>query len=80
LESKSDGSDISPGTELFHQNDSGQPAGMVVLSAVNAENPNWIDFQIECKLEALEHGEIHLGSNQGPVLKIDPLPYPLLEI
>jgi hypothetical protein len=65
---------------LFHQDDPEQPAGMVVLSAVNAENPNWIDFQIECKLEALEHGEIHLGSKQGPVLKIDPLPYSLLEI
>jgi hypothetical protein len=80
LESEPNGFDISPGTELFYQDDPDQPAGMVVLSAVNEENPNWIDFQIECKLEALEHGEIHLGSNQGPVLKIDPLPYPLLEI
>ena len=80
LESEPNGFDISPGTELFYQDDPDQPAGMVVLSAVNAENPNWINFQIECKLEALEHGEIHLGSNQGPVLKIDPLPYPLLEI
>jgi len=80
FESYPDGSDISPGTELFHQDDPDQPAGMVVLSSVSAEKPNWVNFQIECKLEALEHGEIHLGSPQGPVLKIDTLPYPLLEI
>ena len=80
LESGPDEHGILPGTELFHQDDPDQPAGMVVLSSVNAEKPNWIDFQIECKLDALERGEIRLGSNQGPVLKIDTLPYPLLEI
>jgi hypothetical protein len=37
-------------------------------------------LQIECKLDALEAGDIHLGSFDGPVLKIDPLPYPLIEI
>lgn len=71
---------ISPGTELFHQDDPEQPAGMVVLSAHNPIKHSRIDFQIECKLEALERGEIRLGSNQGPVLKIEPLPYSLLEI
>jgi hypothetical protein len=35
---------------------------------------------VECKLEALEYGEIHLGSPQGPVLKIDLLPYSFTEI
>jgi hypothetical protein len=35
---------------------------------------------VECKSEALEHGDIRLGSVDGPVLKIDPLPYPLIEI
>ncbi len=69
-----------PGTELFHSNDPSQPAGMVVLSSRAPENRGRIDLQIECKLEALENGEIHLGSTDGPVLKIDLLPYPLLEI
>ena len=69
-----------PGTELFHSADPGQPAGMVVLSAKSARDSRRIDFQIECKLDALESGEIHLGSIDGPVLKIDPLPYPLLDI
>jgi len=69
-----------PGTELFHSKDPGQPAGMVVLSARCPTNSERVDLQIECKLEALEGGEIHLGSVEGPVLKIDPIPYPLLEI
>lgn len=69
-----------PGSELFHNNDHGQPAGMVVLSSKHPADPGRIDLQIECKLEALEGGEIHLGSAAGPVLKIDELPYPLIEI
>jgi folate-binding protein YgfZ len=71
---------IAPSTELFHANDPSQPAGMVVLSSPSPTEPNRIDLQVECKLDALESGEIHLGSVQGPVLKIDPLPYPFIEI
>ena len=71
---------ITPGAELFQVNDPAQPAGMVVLSSPSPTEPNKIDLQVECKLEALESGEIHLGSAQGPVLKIDSLPYPLIEI
>lgn len=70
----------APRVELFHPEDPTQPAGMVVLSAPNPQKANWVDFQIECKLEALELGQIHLGSSEGPVLKIDSLPYPLIEI
>ena len=70
----------TPGTELFYSGDPNQPAGMVVLSAPNMGDAKKIDLQVECKLEALESGSIHLGSVDGPVLQIDPLPYPLLEI
>ncbi|QWD69229.1 folate-binding protein YgfZ [Polynucleobacter sp. VK25] len=70
----------APGTELFHSADPGQPAGMVVLSAQSPYISGRTDIQIECKLEALETGEIHLGGTDGPVLKIDSLPYPLIEI
>ncbi|OYY20681.1 MULTISPECIES: folate-binding protein [unclassified Polynucleobacter] len=69
-----------PGVELFQDSDASQPCGMVVLAAANPENSDRIDFQLECKLDALEAGEIHLGNSDGPVLKIDQLPYPLLEI
>jgi folate-binding protein YgfZ len=74
------GSSIAPATELFHVNDPSQPAGMVVLSSPSPTDPNRIDLQVECKLDALGGGEIHLGSVQGPVLKIDSLPYPFIEI
>jgi folate-binding protein YgfZ len=74
------GASFSPGVEIFDSNDASQPAGMVVLSAQSVFDPSHIDLQIECKLEALEHGEIRLGSVDGPVLKMDPLPYPLIEI
>ena len=74
------GVSIAPATELFQVNDPSQPAGMVVLSSPSPTDPNRIDLQVECKLDALESGEIHLGSVQGPVLKIDSLPYPFIEI
>ncbi|SNX28564.1 hypothetical protein SAMN06295945_0896 [Polynucleobacter meluiroseus] len=70
----------APGTELYHSGDLSQPAGMVVLSAPNPLEPGRIDMQVECKLDALQNGDIHLGSISGPVLKIDALPYLLLEI
>ena len=76
----SDESLFKPGAELFSANDASQPAGMVVLATRNPGDANRIDLQIECKLEALESGEIHLGGPEGPVLKMDLLPYPLLEI
>lgn len=76
-----DGIDTSmPATEVFHSDDANQPAGMVVLSAESSFESNRVDLQVECKLETLNSGEIRLGSVQGPVLKLDPLPYPLIEI
>ncbi len=74
------GASFNPGVEIFHGSDASQPVGMVVLSAQSVFDPSHIDLQIECRLEALGHGEIRLGSLDGPVLKIDPLPYPLIEI
>lgn len=69
-----------PGCELFHSSDSNQPCGMVVLAVQDAFEPTKINLQLECKLEALEAGKIHLGSPSGPMLKIESLPYPLIEI
>lgn len=68
-----------PGTEIFHDADPVQPCGMVVLAALNPNN-QLLDLQVECKLEALVNGAIHLGSTSGPVLSFQPLPYPLIEI
>lgn len=69
-----------PGVELFHHSDATQPCGIVVLATASPEDINRIDLQVECKLDSLEAGSIYLGRSDGPVLKMDQLPYPLLEI
>jgi folate-binding protein YgfZ len=69
-----------PGAEIFHEADPEQPCGMVVLAAQNLASPEQLDLQVECKLEALSSGTIHLGSINGPILSFKPLPYPLIEI
>jgi tRNA-modifying protein YgfZ len=69
-----------PGTEIFHVDDAGQPAGMVVLSAPSIANTRRMDFQIEIKTELQAGGTFHLGKPEGPILMLDQLPYPLIEI
>jgi folate-binding protein YgfZ len=69
-----------PGTEIFHEEDPGQPAGMVVLSTPNLNNPLWIDIQIECKSELAQSSKLHLGDASGPSLELGKLPYSLVEI
>jgi len=69
-----------PGVEVFLKDDASQPCGMLVLAAASPENADHINLQLECKLDALELGNIHLGMSDGPLLQIDHLPYPLLEI
>ncbi len=69
-----------PGSEIFHADDAGQPAGMVVLSAPSIANARRMDFQIEIKTELQAGGTFHLGAPDGPILMLDQLPYPLIEI
>ena len=71
---------FSPGVEIFHSRDFSQPAGMIVLSAVNPGELTQVALQVECKIESLEAGELHVHGPDGPILQIDPLPYPLIEI
>ncbi len=68
------------GAEIFHSADPSQPCGMVVLAAHDPLDTNKIDLQVECKLEALETGTVHLGDASGAVLSFQMLPYPLIEI
>ena len=69
-----------PGSEIFHADDAGQPAGMVVLSAPSIANARRMDFQIEIKTELQAGGTFHLGTPDGPILMLDQLPYPLITI
>jgi hypothetical protein len=66
---------MSPGQEVVHSADPGQPAGMVVLAG---ELPGLGPVALaELKLAALDGGSLHLGSADGPLLTPAPLPYPL---
>jgi hypothetical protein len=72
--------EILPGNEIFHSDDPSQPCGMVVLAAPHPLVKDRVDVQVECKLEALQAGSVHLGSATGPALSFAALPYPLIEI
>lgn len=66
---------LAPGTEVFHSEDPAQPAGMVVLAASLPDGRH--AALVELKIAALEGGELHAGSAEGPRLSLQPLPYPL---
>ena len=65
---------MAAGQEIFHQADPGQPAGEVVLAGrLNGQH----EALVELKLLASIDGSLHLGSAEGPLLSLLPLPYPL---
>jgi folate-binding protein YgfZ len=63
------------GLELFHSEDPGQPAGMVVNAARDAKAEAQHCLLAEVKLSALTGGTLHLGAPQGPQLQPLALPY-----
>jgi len=63
------------GQEVFHSEDRGQPAGMVV-NAAKGPTGRWSAL-VEVKLAALESGTLHLASADGAVLRRSELPYAL---
>ncbi|HMC15133.1 MAG TPA: folate-binding protein [Albitalea sp.] len=66
-----------PGQEVFHSADPGQPAGQVANAAPRIGGSG-SSVLVELKLAALEGGEIHLASPDGPMLAQRDLPYPVL--
>jgi tRNA-modifying protein YgfZ len=72
--------EIMPGAEIFHSDGPSQPCGMVVLAAPHPLVKDRVDVQVECKLEALQAGSVHMSSATGPALNFSALPYPLIEI
>ncbi len=69
-------SPASPGQEVFHSADPGQPAGMVVNAAPRPAGDG-ASVLAEVKLAALDGGTLHLGAPDGPQLARQELPYPL---
>ena len=64
----------SPGEEVFHDAEPGQPAGMVVNAAPRADGSGSTSL-VEIKLAALDNGALHLGSVGGAALRLGTLPY-----
>jgi folate-binding protein YgfZ len=62
------------GQDVFHEDDPGQPAGMVVSLAPRPQGEGSA-MLVEVKLAALEGGPLHLGHVDGPPLVQRPLPY-----
>lgn len=66
---------LTPGMEVFHSADPGQPAGMVVLGAsLSAQRHCAL---VELKTAALQDGSLHAGSHGGALLSLAQLPYSL---
>lgn len=68
--------ELVAGQEVFQAADPEQPAG-VVAQAAPAPEGGW-DAIVSLQLTAAEAGDLHAGSAQGPVLRLQPLPYLLL--
>lgn len=64
------------GQEVFHSGDPAQPAGLVAAVAPLGSGSLVL---VETKLTALEDGSLHLGSDTGPVLQQQALPYDITE-
>ena len=67
--------DATPGQEIFHSADPGQPAGMVVNSASAPGAGGGTSLLAEVKLAALAEGTLHLDSVGGPLIAPSPMPY-----
>ncbi len=68
---------MAAGDAVFAADDESQPVATVVQAAPAPQGG--FEAIVSAQLSAVESGTLHLGSNTGPVLKILPLPYALLE-
>lgn len=66
----------TPGAEVFHADDPGQPAGMVVNAAPDPLEGGVVAL-VEVKLAAIDDRPLHLGTAAGPTLARSVLPYAL---
>ena len=65
------------GQEVFHSSDADQPCGLVAACAPNPSGG--FDAIVSMQTAAALGGQLTLGSSQGAVLSLLPLPYALLE-
>lgn len=67
--------DARPGDALYSPLFGEQSAGTVVNAAPSPGQGS--DLLAVLQIRGVEHGEVHLGTPQGPALDFKPLPYPL---
>jgi folate-binding protein YgfZ len=65
---------LTAGQEVFSNLDATQPCGLVAQAASDGAGHVAV---VELQLSATANGSLHLGSADGPVLNLLPLPYPL---
>ena len=67
---------LKAGDEVFHSSDATQPCGLVAQAAPGAHG-GW-DAIVSMQIAAAQGGSVNLRSAEGPLLAIEPPPYPLL--
>jgi tRNA-modifying protein YgfZ len=67
---------MQAGQEVFAASDAEQPCGLVAQSAPAPSGG--CDAIVSLQVSAADKGDLHLGSAQGPLLTLLPLPYALL--
>ncbi len=69
---------IEVGQEVFAGSaPDGEPVGMVAQVAPGPDGR--YDAMVSLQIKSLDGGDLHAGNAQGPLLTLEPLPYPLLE-
>jgi folate-binding protein YgfZ len=69
--------ELAAGQEVFRAAEPEQPAG-IVAEAARSPAGGW-DAIVSLQLSAVEGGDLHAASADGPALQLLPLPYRLLE-
>lgn len=67
---------LQAGQEIFHESDASQPCGLVAQAAP-APGGGW-DAIVSIQIAASQGGLLAAVSPQGPALRVEPAPYPLL--
>ena len=67
---------LKAGDELFAPEDASQPCGLVVQAAAAPEGG--FDAIVSMQISAFEAGGVHALGADGPLLSLQPAPYPLL--
>ena len=69
--------EMTPGQEIFHTTDPGQPCGQIVNAAPAAHDGGW-EALAELKIALAEQPDgLRLGADSGPALQLQSLPYPV---